>query len=105
MLLVPPGTFDMGCSPSNFYACLPHENPVHAVTLTCPFYIGRYEVTQAEWTAKMGSNPSFFQGPDRPVEKVSWNMIQGFLLSTGLRLPTEAARRTKRRGEWPDLTH
>jgi formylglycine-generating enzyme required for sulfatase activity len=100
MLLVPPGTFDMGCSESNGSNCLPAENPVHAVTLTNAFYIGRYEVTQAQWTAKMGSNPSFFQNasaqvpaaqvPNRPVETVSWTTIQGFLSATGLRLPTEA---------------
>jgi formylglycine-generating enzyme required for sulfatase activity len=58
--------------------------------------MGRYEVTQAQWTAKMGSNPSFFQGasyPDaasRPVEQVTLNSIQGFNTATGLRLPTEA---------------
>ena len=100
MLLVPPGTFDMGCSASNAYGCISDENPVHAVTLTNAFYIGRYEVTQAQWTAKMGSNPSFFQSasaqvpaaqvPNRPVEQGSWNTIQGFLSTTGLRLPTEA---------------
>lgn len=97
MLLVPPGTFNMGCSPSNDFDCYHDEKPVHAVTLTCPFYIGRYEVTQAQWTARMGSNPSSFvaangyPGSDeRPVEMVSWNMIQDFLAATGLRLPTEA---------------
>jgi formylglycine-generating enzyme required for sulfatase activity len=100
MLLVPSGTFMMGCSPSNQYGCNVDENPVHEVTLTQPFYLGRYEVTQAQWTAVMGSNPSNFQGasaevpvaqvPNRPVERVSWNMIQGFEAETGLRLPTEA---------------
>ncbi|MFN9125430.1 MAG: SUMF1/EgtB/PvdO family nonheme iron enzyme [bacterium] len=100
MLLVPPGTFNMGCSASNAWGCGFDENPVHAVTLTNAFYIGRYEVTQAQWTARMGSNPSFFQSasaqvpaaqvPNRPVERVSWFMIQGFLSATGLRLPTEA---------------
>jgi len=96
MLLVPPGTFQMGCSPSNQWGCSGHENPVHSVTLTCPFYMGLYEVTQVQWTAKMGSNPSFFQGSsypnaaNRPVELVSWTTIQGFLSVTGLRLPTEA---------------
>jgi formylglycine-generating enzyme required for sulfatase activity len=100
MLLVPPGTFNMGCSASNAYPCFSSENPVHAVTLTNAFYIGRYEVTQAQWTARMGSNPSYFQSasaevpaaqvPNRPVELVSWNTIQGFLTATGLRLPTEA---------------
>ena len=100
MLLVPPGTFMMGCSPSNQYGCGGDENPVHEVTLTQAFYLGRYEVTQAQWTAVMGSNPSNFQGASaevpaaqislRPVERVSWNMIQGFEAETGLRLPTEA---------------
>jgi formylglycine-generating enzyme required for sulfatase activity len=58
--------------------------------------MGRYEVTQAQWQAKMGSNPSEFQGasyPDaasRPVEKVTWNTAQPFCTQTGLRLPTEA---------------
>jgi formylglycine-generating enzyme required for sulfatase activity len=70
------------------------------VTLTQPMYLGRYEVTQAQWTAVMGINPSFFQNPSaevpaaqvpfRPVEQVSWNDIQDFEAATGLRLPTEA---------------
>jgi len=102
LLLVPPGTFLMGCSDSIQSSCqsMPgfpsDENPVHVVTLTCPYYVGRYEVTQAQWVAKMGANPSFFQGasfpnaPNRPVDFVSWNTIQGFLSATGLRLPTEA---------------
>jgi formylglycine-generating enzyme required for sulfatase activity len=100
MLLVPPGTFDMGCSPSNSSGCESNENPVHAVSLTNAFYIGRYEVTQAQWVARVGSNPSGFQSasaevpasevPNRPVERVSWNTVQGFLSATGMRLPTEA---------------
>ena len=99
MLLVPGGTFMMGCSASTQSYCSSDENPTHQVTLTQPFYMGRYEVTQAQWTAKMGSNPSYFQGvnyPDaaiRPVENMSWNEIAstgGFNSVTGLRLPTEA---------------
>ena len=100
MLLVPPGTFAMGCSPSASAGCAGHENPVHAVTLTNASYLGRYEVTQAQWTAVMGSNPSGFylpsdlvpadQVPLRPVEAVSWNAIEEFNAETGLRLPTEA---------------
>jgi formylglycine-generating enzyme required for sulfatase activity len=91
MLLLPPGTFTMGCSPSepNGY-CLYDENPVHSVTLPTAFYMGRFETTQAEWTATMGSNTSSYVGANRPVETVSWNTIQGFLSATGLRLPTEA---------------
>jgi formylglycine-generating enzyme required for sulfatase activity len=85
----------MGCiQGSNSYGCFSFEQPVHTVTLTNAYYIGRYEVTQAEWQAKMGSNPSSFQGqsdsPSRPVENVSWNTIQNFNSATGLRLPTEA---------------
>ena len=97
MLLVPSGTFMMGCSASNQSSCDSDENPLHQVTLTNAFYIGKTEVTQAQWQAKMGSNPSAFQGqsdsPSRPVENVSWNMITaagGFNSATGLRLPTEA---------------
>jgi formylglycine-generating enzyme required for sulfatase activity len=100
MVLVPKGTFNMGCSASNQNGCLSEENPVHVVTLTSAFYLGRYEVMQFEWIRVMGSNPSFFWNQSeqvtflaplaRPVEQVSWNAIQGFLSATGLRLPTEA---------------
>ncbi|MEY4212244.1 MAG: hypothetical protein RL458_469 [Pseudomonadota bacterium] len=103
MLLIPPGTFEMGCSASIQNPCLSWESPVHTVTLTNAFYLGRYEVTQAQWQASMGNNPSSFQSPssdvpadqvpNRPVERVSWNMIAGaagFMAQTGMRLPTEA---------------
>ena len=101
MLLVPAGTFTMGCSASTGWACFSDESPTHQVTLTQAFYMGRYEVTQAQWTAKMGSNPSYFvpangysSDTTKPVERVSWNMIASgstsFMYLTGLRLPTEA---------------
>lgn len=94
MLLVPPGTYMMGCTASNLYGCTVNENPRHAVTLTQAFYLGRYEVTQVQWTATMGTNPSAFQGfsdsPSLPVEQVSWTAIQAYLGATGMRLPTEA---------------
>jgi len=100
MVLIPPGTFNMGCSASQQSECYSFENPVHQVTLTNAFYLGRYEVTQAQWTARMGSNPSEFQSasaevpqaqvPQRPVERVWWTTVQGFLSQTGMRLPTEA---------------
>ena len=93
MLLVPGGTFMMGCSTGDT-ECLSDESPTHQVTLTNAFYMGKTEVTQAQWQAKMGNNPSAFSGfsdsPSRPVEQVSWNMIQGFNTATSLRLPTEA---------------
>ena len=95
MLLVPPGTFTMGCTlGSLMYPCYTFERPIHSVTLTRAFYIGRHEVTQAEWRTRMGANPSVFGGladsDARPVELVTWNAVQGFLAATGLRLPTEA---------------
>ena len=102
MVLIPPGTFNMGCSASNGYSCFDEESPIHSVTLTSAFYMGRYEVTQAQWQARMGSNPSYWvaraengntANTNRPVETVSWNHIAGtggFLSGTGLRLPTEA---------------
>jgi len=95
MVLIPPGTFQMGCSAGNC-ECYTRENPVHPVTLTGAFYLGRYEVTQAQWISRMGSNPSQFQGgnypnaANRPVDSVTWNSISGFLSSAGLRFPTEA---------------
>ena len=89
MLLIPAGTFMMGCSPGDA-ECGGDEIP-HEVTLTNAFYMGKTEVTQAQWTAKMGSNPSYFSGqPNNPVDRVSWDMIQNFNSATGLRLPTEA---------------
>ena len=94
MLLVPPGTFMMGCSASDQSACDTDEFPVHEVTLTHAFYLGRYEVTQAQWTAVTGDNPSSFQGlPDsdvRPVNGISQAALIGVCKSTGLRVPTEA---------------
>ena len=94
MLLIPGGTFNMGGSSSNSYSLQNYEMPIHQVTLSKAFYLGKTEVTQAQWQAKMGSNPSNFVGysdsPSRPVEFVSWNNIAGFNTATGLRLPTEA---------------
>ena len=102
MLLVPPGTFQMGCIVGSIQYgwCNSWELWVHQVTLTNAFYLGRFEVTQAQWQATMGSNPSWFQSPsaqvpaaqvpNRPVEKVNWIIIQDFLGATGMRLPTEA---------------
>jgi formylglycine-generating enzyme required for sulfatase activity len=96
MVLIPAGNFDMGCSPSSQYSCFSEEHPVHWVTISQPFYLSRYEVTQAQWTSVMGSNPSFFQGAKypgsstRPVEMITWDQVSAFLAVTGMRLPTEA---------------
>jgi len=87
MVLIPPGTFFMGCASG----CWADDETQHEVTLTQAFYCGRTEVTQAQWVAKMGRNPSYFTGDaSRPVEQVSWDDIQPFCTATGMRLPTEA---------------
>jgi len=68
----------------------------HEVTLTKPFYMGKYEVTQEQWEEVMGNNPSYTKGAKLPVTKVSWNDCQEFInklnakTSGGFRLPTEA---------------
>ena len=95
MMPVKAGTFTMGATSEqeNPYS---DEKPVHSVTLTEDFYIGETEVTQELWEAVMGSNPSYFNGTTRPVERVSWNDCQQFIdklnEQTGkkFRLPTEA---------------
>ena len=95
MVKVEAGSFKMGATPEmeNPYAW---EEPVHRVTLTNNYYIGKYEVTQALWQAVMGSNPSGFKGDNLPIEKVSWNNCQKFisklnkLTGKSFRLPSEA---------------
>lgn len=92
-VLIRSGSFFMG---SDEEAGDGDEAPRHKVSLTQPFYLGKYEVTQEQWTELMGGNPSRFKGAKRPVETVSWNACQRFLAKfgekTGLRfaLPTEA---------------
>jgi formylglycine-generating enzyme required for sulfatase activity len=91
MVFVEGGTFQMGSSSGES-----DEQPIHSVTLSS-FNIGKFEVTQAQWKAVMGNNPSYYQGCDNcPVENVSWNDVQEFIRKlnarTGknYRLPTEA---------------
>ena len=95
MVKVEAGSFDMGAT-SEMENPNEDEKPVHRVTLTNNYYVGKYEVTQALWQAVMGSNPSSFKGYDLPVETVSWDDCQDFISKlnamTGkrFRLPTEA---------------
>ena len=95
-VLIPAGSFMMGCD-KNFEDCSSNETPRHKVSISRPFYIGKYEVTQEQWVAVMGSNPSKFKGRSRPVEQVSWEGIQSFIRKLNrkegrnkYRLPTEA---------------
>ena len=77
--LIPAGSFTMG-SRVNEWGLQGNETQ-HQVTLTKPFYCGKYEVTQGQWEMVMGSNPSSFEnaGRDAPVETVSWEDCQVFL--------------------------
>ena len=94
MAVIPGGTFMMG-SPENEEGRSDNESPQHQVTVPSLF-MGKYPVTQAQYQAIMGTNPSFFKGSNRPVECVSWNDAVKFCekLSqrTGktYRLPSEA---------------
>ena len=95
MVYVKGGTFTMGATAEQGSDAQSDEKPTHSVTVS-DFYIGKYEVTQAQWKAVMGSNPSYFKGDNLPVEWVSWDDIQEFIkklnAQTGkrFRLPTEA---------------
>ncbi|MDP6503084.1 MAG: SUMF1/EgtB/PvdO family nonheme iron enzyme, partial [Planctomycetota bacterium] len=89
-ILCPAGSFSMGSNDGSS-----NEKPIHKVTLSKPFYIGKYEVTQAEWKKITGKSPSHFDGANNPVEQVSWENCQEFLKKlsvTGAKfsLPTEA---------------
>ena len=76
MVFVQGGTFSMGCTSEQGENCFDWENPSHQVTLSS-FNIGKYEVTQAQWKAVMGNNPSCYKGDNLPVEYVTWNDIVG----------------------------
>ena len=76
MLLIPAGTFMMG-SPESEKGRSDNETQ-HEVTLTKPFYMGKYEVTQDQWEAVMGDNPSRNKGAKLPVTNVSWEDCQEF---------------------------
>ena len=91
MVLIPAGSFTIGSNEN------PNEQPTHTVTIAQPFLMGKYEVTQAQWQAVMGTNPSINTGnPNRPVDSVSWDDYQGLITALNalgqgtFRLPSEA---------------
>ncbi len=94
---IPNGSFMMG-SPTSEIGSSNDERPQHQVTISKNFYLGKYEVTQGQWKAVMGNNPSHFSGCDDncPVENVSWEDAQEFIKRLNgkgegtYRLPTEA---------------
>lgn len=103
LVRIPAGTFQMG-SPNTERGRESDEGPVHTVTITHDFYMGETEVTQAQWKALMGLNPTtdlgytpYGVGNDYPVYYVSWNDCQSLITAlnglpeqSGYRLPTEA---------------
>jgi formylglycine-generating enzyme required for sulfatase activity len=92
-----PGRFMMG-SPHTELDRQEREGPQHEVILSCGYWLAETACTQALWAAVMvGDDPSRFKGPDRPVERISWNDVQNFLRKLNdaipglaLTLPTEA---------------
>jgi formylglycine-generating enzyme required for sulfatase activity len=94
LVLIPAGKFKMGSPESE--KGLSKAETLHEVTLTKPFYTGKYEVTQEQWEAVMGKNPSIKKGAKLPVTNVSWGGCQDFIkklnakTNGGYRLPTEA---------------
>jgi formylglycine-generating enzyme len=93
---IPSGSFVMG-SPRD-EARREAQEAQHGVVISHPFFLGKYEVTQQQWQAVMGGNPSTFTGDgDRPVEQVNWGEVQDFMQRLNMRtsgghfrLPTEA---------------
>lgn len=89
---IPASEFLMGYGTSGYTA------PVHRIVISQSFEMGKYEITQGQWKAVMGNNPSFFTGDDNlPVEQVSWYDVQSFIQAMNARndgfvyrLPTEA---------------
>lgn len=95
LVLIPAGEFEMGSPP--WEADRAEDEPLHRVRITRPFYLGRHPVTQEQWQAIMGNNPSWFKGDKHPVEQVSWDDCQAFIEEVNARagrdliaLPTEA---------------
>ena len=98
MVLISAGSFMMGFDGGDDGGDGYEDDvPVHKVTISQPFYLGKYVVTQKQWEAVMGNNPSKFKGRDNPVENVSRDDVLEFIKrlnekegTTGYRLPTEA---------------
>ena len=95
LILIPAGEFDMG-SPRSEQARENDEGPIHRIIISRPFYISRYEVTQAQWKAIMGHSPSHTEALDLPIVGIRWANAVEFCKKLSerqletFRLPTEA---------------
>jgi len=87
-LWIPPGNFTSGCSPGD-NECFKDEYPSRKITLTRGFWLAETEVPQAAYEKITGENPSIFQGPDLPVEFVTWDEADYYCREIGGRLPSE----------------
>jgi formylglycine-generating enzyme required for sulfatase activity len=111
LVFIPPGTFRMGCptneEDSSILDPAIGEYPQMAVTITRGFWMGKYEVTQGEYQAVMGVNPSYFPGPpNRPVEQVTWFDAMNYCAKltqrerTAGRIATNSVYRLPTEAEW-----
>lgn len=100
MVLIPAGSFWMGRYPGEQLS-LSCEDPQHQVTIGSDFYVGKYEVTKAQWEAVMGTRPwtegfDVLDDPNSPAVYISWNDVQPFIMALNqlgqgtFRLPSEA---------------
>jgi formylglycine-generating enzyme required for sulfatase activity len=83
MVVIPAGSFRMGDLNNSGEA---REKPIHHVTIPEVFAVGKFEVTQTQWKTLMGSNPSHFNGSNKPVEQVSWDDAQEYIVKLNKRL-------------------
>ncbi|MEO5348181.1 MAG: formylglycine-generating enzyme family protein [Magnetococcus sp. YQC-3] len=91
-ILVPAGSFMMGADIHFDGDAKDAELPQRSVSISRPFYLGKFPVTQQDWVSVMGSNPSNHKGRTLPVERVSWDDAQAFIQALNAKEKTRAYR-------------